>query len=602
MRRVLIVYLVLLVPIAWLAAKFSAYEIDGDAVSYMDIADLLRTHQWGGAVNAYWHPLYPAGLALAQVLLHPTRATELGAYYALNYGIFLLQVLAMLAFTSALVKLRERMQGASGTPLLSLNMLRLLGLGLLVVASQRELGMGKVRPDALLQALMLGAFAMLLQALATESLLFAPVMGLLFGAAYLTKSFAFLVALLSVVLMMVFQYVVQRRGVVKILAAGVLASVAFAVVAGPYIGALSRQKHRFDFGDSGALNAAWYSGGTQKMHLEPWQTERFGSADVKLIHPEKQLLAEPGIYSYKALPYGTYPAWFDTTYFNDRVVPHVNLPALLKRDGRNAVLVLRYLLNHPEAWVLLLLLLVAGGRLRFGNWRRNGFWLPMMLLGLAMWALYGLVNIEERYVTLAYLVVVLPVFAVLSCRDKGRESEGFASAMVVAFAFLMLGGSLRTALEARRLDSGAGLPAAWYSPQIFGAAEGLAHLGVKPGDEIACLGTIACLNDYYWARLAGVRVLTEVWNTDPKNLLAELEGLPNRDAVYGVVKAEGAKVIVAKFEPGVMTGTTPASKGWVRLGETNYYALPLNLTVPVTGPAGDAGVRPLAWTATDTGP
>ncbi len=30
-----------------------------------------------------------------------------------------------------------------------------------------------------------------------------------------------------------------------------------------------------------------------------------------------------------------------------------------------------------------------------------------------MWVLYALVNVEERYVTLAYLVVILPIFAAL---------------------------------------------------------------------------------------------------------------------------------------------------------------------------------------------
>jgi hypothetical protein len=85
--------------------------------------------------------------------------------------------------------------------------------------------------------------------------------------------------------------------------------VVFAAIPGPYIAALSRQKHRFDFGDSGALNYAWYVSGTDKMHLGPWMTGSFGSASVKLIHPEVQLLAQPGIYSYRAEPYGTYPAW-----------------------------------------------------------------------------------------------------------------------------------------------------------------------------------------------------------------------------------------------------------------------------------------------------
>jgi hypothetical protein len=603
LRRALLVYLALLIPVAWLATKFEPYQMDGDAMAYMDIADLMRSQHWAGVVNAYWHPLYPALLAVAQRVFHTTRMNEVHAYYVLNCVIFLASVGAMLVFVSALDKLRKRMwpsadQNAGAGPLLGVNALRLLGVALLVIAAQRELSVGKIRPDALLQALMLAAFAMLLQALATESLIFAPLMGLFFGLAYLTKSFAFLIALLTIALMVVFQGWLQRRRPARVAVAGGLALLVFAAVAGPYIAALSKQKHRFDFGDSGALNYAWYVSGTDKMHIEPWMTKSFGSASVKLVHPEVQLLAQPGIYSYRAEPYGTYPAWFDPTYFHERIVPIFNAKRLLHRDVRNGVLSFRYVLNHPEALILLALLLVCGARFGLRDWRRTAFWLPPVVLGVAIWGIYGLVNIEERYVTLAYLVVILPVFATLQTPTRMARSEvpwlrRGAAAMVALLAFLALGETLRVSLDERRNESGAGLPAAWYSPQMYGAAKALNALGVGHGDEIACMGTIACLNDPYWMRLADVRVLTEVYNPDAKHLLEEFEGLPNRQQVDEVLKAQGAKVVVAAFDPGEMTGRTPASAGWVRLGESNLYALPLNIPAPA-----EAAPATLPWNTT----
>ena len=50
-------------------------------MSYMDIADLMHAHHWAGVVNGYWHPLYPALLALAQIVFHPSRWNEIPAYY-----------------------------------------------------------------------------------------------------------------------------------------------------------------------------------------------------------------------------------------------------------------------------------------------------------------------------------------------------------------------------------------------------------------------------------------------------------------------------------------------------------------------------------------
>ena len=609
LRKLLIVYLLLLVPIGWLAMKYELFLLDGDAVSYMDIADLLHAHHWAGAVNGYWHPLYPAVLAFAQILFHPTRWNEIPAYYAANYAIFLLELVAMVLFVYALDRLRIRTLSDSAPPLLSREALALFGCALIVIASQRELAMGLVRPDALLQALMLLAFATLLNALATESLIYAPLMGLFFGLAYLTKSFAFVVAVLSIGVMFLFQLWLQRRALTRVLTNAVLALVVFGAVAGPYIAALSHQKHRFDFGDSGALNYAWYVGGVEKMHLEPWMTSSFGPATVHLIHPEQQLLAAPGIYSYRTEPYGTYPDWFDTTYFNERIIPHLNPSVLLHRDARNAVLVIRYLFNHPEAWILLALFIALGARLRFGNWRRDNFWLPMILVGLAMWVLYGLVNVEERYVTLAYLAILLPIFAVLRVPQPEADEFGTtpsswlpsaATAMIVLLAFLAAGESLRLALEQRRYETP--LPHPWYNAEMFDAAQSLQQLGVQPGDEVACMGGYACLNQNYWARLAGVRILTEVYNPNP-NLFEQWAGLPNRAQVLDILRQQDAKVLVAQFDPASLGDDPAAAQGWIRLDGTDLYAYPLTLRDTLTPGANIPSSTPatLPWNTTREG-
>ncbi len=578
LRRVLLVYLLLLIPLGWLAMRYDRYAIDGDAVSYMDIADLLHAHHWAGAVNAYWHPLYPALLWMAQSLLQPTRATELKAYYAVNAALLVMQVVAMLLFVRALVRLRER-SSPSADVLLSLPALQLLSMSLLVIAVLRELSLGKIRTDSLLQALILFGFALLMETLTAKSagyrLLFAAGMGFSFGLAYLTKSFAFLLALLCIAVLVAFARFVQKRRWLQAVAPAMVAFVVFAAVAGPYITALSLQKHRFDFGDSGTLNYAWYVSGTEKMHLEPWMTGSFGSATVRLLHPERRLLDQPGIYSYKALPYGTYPPWFDATYFNERVSPGFNFAKLAVRDTRNIVLIVRYLFNHPEPLILLVLLLSTGATVR---WRAQFAW-PIAGLGLAMWAIYAMVNVEERYVTVAYFAVLLPLFAALHVKagplQPAPHLRHVASALVVALSLLTLGEMLRQDLVNRRDEAVSGPDPAWRNPSVFGVAEGLARMGVQPGDEIACIGTNACLNDLYWARLAGVRILTEIYDPVLDHLINHLDAMPNRDSAYRVVRKEGARVLVGFFDPGEMNPSHPAAAGWVRLGETNYYALPM---------------------------
>jgi hypothetical protein len=351
------------------------------------------------------------------------------------------------------------------------------------------------------------------------------------------------------------------------------------------------------------------------MHLEPWMgsgkspTSSFGRATVHLIHPEQQLLASPGIYSYRAEPYGTYPDWFDTTYFNERIIPHLDLPVLLRRDARNAVLVVRYLFNHPEAWILLLLLIAFGARLRFGSWRRDNFWLPMILLGLAMWVLYGLVNVEERYVTLAYLVVLLPIFAALRAPQPEADEFGATSsswlpsasaAMIVLLSFLAAGESLRLALEQRCYE--AALPHPWYNAEMFAAAQSLQQLGVQPGDEVACMGGYACLNQNYWARLAGVRILTEIYNPNGR-LFEQWAGLPNHAEVFDILRAQNAKVLVAQFDPASLAEDSADAHGWIRLDDTDLYAYPLTLRDTLTPGARHPSSTPatLPWNTTREG-
>jgi hypothetical protein len=596
LRRFFPFYCVLTALATFGYALYDGFQIDGDAVSYMDIGDYIRAHQWGGVVNAYWHPMYPAFLSLGHMLFHATLATELRAYYLVNFGIFLLEMVAIVAFTDALVGLRATLGGAASQRvgesasqpyLLNRYAVRYLGLGLLVIASQRELSLGKVRPDALLQALLLFAIAALLRHFATNRIGYAALMGLALGCAYLTKSFAFVFAFICIAALIIFRWLWMRHGLARIIPAALAALVCFGVVAGPYVAALSRQHGRLDFGDSGSLNYAWYVGGTEKMHLEPYQTSQFGSAEVHLKHPEKELLHSPLVLSYAELRYGTYPDWFDTSYWNDQITPHMNLRGEIPRAARNCVLVLRYLFNHPEALILLAILMVLGARLTL-PWRFsrsqpgaagvNTFWLVPLVLGVIIWGIYAIVNTEERYVTVAYICIVLTLFATLRI-PAGRENSTsttrpIASALIFLLALLAAGESLRTVLEDRRVLSVFGYPGGWYSPALVDVAHDLHTLGVEPGDTVACVGLTACLNDPYWARLAGVRILTEIYDPD-QPVYPFLAELPNRDQVLAVVRAQGDKVLVADFDHYPVSAADPAFQGWRPLEGTTFYALPL---------------------------
>jgi hypothetical protein len=156
-----------------------------------------------------------------------------------------------------------------------------------------------------------------------------------------------------------------------------------------------------------------------------------------------------------------------------------------------------------------------------------------------------------------------------------------ASAAVALLALLSIAESARVVGELRRHLVFAQSPTGWYDHDIFPAAHALNALGVGPGDTVACIGTIACVYDHYWARLAGVRILTEIYVPSPP-LYPYLAAMPNREQAYDVARREGAKVLIGYFAPGLMTGANPVSAGWHELGDTHFYALPLNLPADAT--------------------
>jgi hypothetical protein len=584
LRRLWPLYCFLAALVTFGYALYDPYQVDGDAVSYMDIGDLMRSHQWAGVINGYWNPLYPAALSIGHILFHPTRYTELHVYYLVNFGIFLLEMLAVVAFTDALIQLRELRETVTATTnplpfLLDRYTLRYLGIAILIISTQRELSMGKVRPDALLQAFLLFGVAALLRYLATNRLHYAALMGFALGLAYLTKSFAFVFTLICLLVLVAFRFFWQRQPFARVAASALLVLICFSIVASPYIVALSKQKGRFDFGDSGSLNYIWFVSGTEKMHLEQDVPTSFGAAEVHLKHPETRLLKSPPTYSFKPFPYGTYPAWFDASYFNDYIKAHIDphLQILVIRDC--LVRILRYMSNHPEAWVLLILLFLAGARFR-PDWEptANAFWLVAVLIAVGALCVYCIVNVEDRYLTAAFLILLLPLFAAMriSASAQTATTRTAASAAVVLLALLAIGESARTVGQLRRDLVFAQYPGGWYDRDTFRAAKALNALGVGPGDTIACIGTRACVYDHYWARLAGVRILTEVYEPNPP-LYPYLAAIPNREELYDVLRQQGAKVLVGYFYPGVMTGSNPVSAGWHELDETPFYIYPLNL-------------------------
>ncbi len=559
-------YLVLCLAGALGYARYLPYEMDGDSVSFMDIADALRTHHWGLAVNAYWNPLYPALLALVQIVAHPSRWNEVQAYALLNLVVFAGCLGATVYLVRGLVGMQQAanprgLAEAAVSPMA----LRYAAAGLLFFSFQRELAFDFMRSDSLLLFFFLLAAGLLLRLQTTGRLWLYPALGATLGLAYLTKSFAFLPSaclFLGILVVALIRSGVQRR---RIAGGAIAAAAVFLLIAGPYIALISRQVGHVTTGESARMNYAFFVDETPRWH--EWAHHDLGHARGVFVHPEIQLLASPPVFSYRNHALGELPLWFDPAYFTAGLKPRIWLPGHVKRLVRCTQLSILWLANHPEGWLLLTVLLAAGatlGRPRAQWWP----WLAVPGWGLLMIGIYFPIDIQERYMTTMLLLLVLPLLAMLR-RPVGESGTitAVANGAAVLLALLAVAGSLHDVLNLRRQIRLIGRSAGLYSAEVDGAARGLDALGVRAGEGVACMGGKACYLDPYWARLAKVQIAGEVEVPDEVSTDEAWASFREKEAIYAALRSQDIRFVVT-----VMPRRAAVPEGWQQLGASSFFA------------------------------
>ena len=566
-RRLLGMYAALMLVAAFGYARYDAYTMDGDGTAFLDISQALTDGHASLAINGYWNPGYPAVLAVVRLIVHPTRWTEMAMARYTNVAIFALAMAACLFLTTGLARLRaQRGPGEPGAAVPDWA-LHLLGLALLTLSAGRELPLAAVRSDTLLMALLLFAMGLVLRLQAGAGFWAWPVLGAALGSAYLVKSFAFLPSVFLVLAALVFGLTRKGSARTQITSGAIVAGVVFAALAGPYVVAVSRQLGHLSTGDSARLNYCFFIDQTPRWH--EWYLHDLGHAAGTFTHPEAVIAAPPPVFSFAAHPVGTFPLWFDPAYWTDGLKPHFWLRGHLERLLRCTELLVRFLLARPEIFVLL------GVMLAFGAiWpRRRALWVgaPAVAWGLLMLCIYFPIDLQDRYLTGPFLLVLLPLFAWLQRRDtEGDRARWIAAALIVLTAGLAIAQAGSYLLERRRLEPAAHRGEAGYDPEMNPMAEALNTMGLQPGDKIACFGDTACYVDHQWARLAGAQILAEVETPNSADPQQVWDAISDKSTITEPLKKMGLRLIVTKF-----ANSARKPDGWLQLGDSDFFAYPL---------------------------
>jgi hypothetical protein len=520
-----------------------------DLVSYLDIADAYRRGDWAAAINAHWSPLYSWLLAAAMAVARPSPAREPLVVKAVDFGVF---VCSLLTFELMLLELRRRITAGDGR--LPEAAFQLCAHAVFLWSALRWLVVYRDTPDMAVAALVYLAVALLLRLQRTGSRRDALVLGTVLGLGYLCKSSMFPMAFVFVALCARMVRPAGRAG---------LALAGFLVLALPFSAAVSWQKGRPTFGDAARLNYAWLV--NPRVPDTHWQGEPAGSGTPR--HPTRQIFEVPAAYEFATPIGGTYPPWYDPSYWNEGLRPRFGWRTEMAVLARNALFCAAIFGAALIGGVLLLAL--AGGEpaASLRALPAEGVLLVPGLIGLAGFFCgttlpgskppWGL--LQTRY--LGPFVVLLFVGALASLRvakaPAARRRISVAAGLVAFAVLVRLSFALGQDVERASARSAGKRP--------WAVADGLHEANVPSGSKVALLGPN---DDGYWARLAGVRIVAELQTPE----FWEADG-GTRSEVLRRIRATGAVSLVSP--PGVRRPGNMAAKGWSRLGASDHYLLSL---------------------------
>jgi hypothetical protein len=527
----------------------SRFWMNVDGISYLDMGDAYWKADWSAAINGYWSPFYSWLLGAAIHLFHVTRYWESSVVRAMNFLIF---VATMGAFDFFLRELcrhhRGRiLPGESSAPL-PLWTMQVFGYLLFLQAGLVWISVGNVTPDQCVAGLMYLLAGLLLRIHGGNTgWRWYALLGILLGTGYLMKAILLPLGLVSLAAI---PFLNVREGLRGCLARTAVAAVLFALVASPLVIALSLSKGRLTSGDTGKIAYAVMV--DRLSRRGQWQGEgNFGTPK----HPVPQVWSNPIVYQFATPVGGTYPPWYDGSYWLDGVKTHLDI------DGQLDVLktsVAAYFRMATQQWAFIVvsIILFIGGCRGQSFFRQLGStWFCWIAAGAGLF-LYSLVLVETRYVASFLVIAGLSCLGGIRLLPEARTRRALI-ALSLAFAAYSLYG-----LAARATSN---LYSSILRPrhEQWDVAQALVQHGLRPGDGVATI--LDHGRGDYWARLAQVKIVEEI-PTYEKWKLSTLS-LESRAQLIRILQNPGAKAIIT-MSPGPPSGT---GVRWERLGDTEYF-------------------------------
>lgn len=546
-----------LIAIAIVRAWFTRYEFGGDSVSYMAIARMIAERHWGAIINAYWSPGYPICLSFLW-LFHPSAYWECPLVHLVNVLIFVVALASFQLFWSEVRCWHQAYTENNGTAIPE-PAFWALGYSTFAIATLNMIRV-IVYPDLLVAVFCLLAGWSMLRYRRAPGIGQALLLGLVLALGYYAKAPFFLMGFVFIFCTW-FMRPVSSRALFR--SATIL--VAFLLLCAPFITAISKAKGRFTFGDSARLNQAFYNDGVK--HFVHWQGGPPGAG--RPVHPTRKINDYPVIYEFSAREMGTYPPWFDPSYWYEGVTPYVNWKLQSKLFLANLIREFQIIMESPAILVCaaMFLALCVLYRCQWLSGLRT-FW-PLWMPAMIALLMFALVHVEARF--MGGWLILLIAAVVCACR---LPEDGFANRAVeyMSLAVLITAAASVTA-QATTEAIGIGYYAEGRSPRNALIATYLLNHGLRQDDDVAVIGDGMYT---YWAHLARLRVVAEVPYSIGHQINPAFDfwasGPEQQAKVLEILKRTGARAVIADpqgLNPGLEPSVAPPP--WKKIDGIDTY-------------------------------
>jgi hypothetical protein len=260
-------------------------------------------------------------------------------------------------------------------------------------------------------------------------------------------------------------------------------------------------------------------------------------------HPAPKLLQTPVTLDFRSLGKGTYPVWYDPSFWYARSTVRLD-PARQIRELRENLGLYRDIALDTVAFIvggLVLCALLLRER-RHLTVHRNTWW--QVAWPLAAFSMYAFVHVERRFLGAFFVLLWLAIYSALTSKLSRSTATIVCWAVIVTVMLPFTARTVRTMVH---------IPTDFAHPKTLNyeaIGRSLGDLGLQSGDRLAIVGYAY---DCYYARYDRLRIVAQIpdargfWQLSA----AESEAMEKRLASVGV------KAIVARNRP-----ETSRSSSW----------------------------------------